>query len=246
MTHTAPVLARLAVCVGSLATLSACGHSNTEHMMHSALGVENDVRVVSVASIDEAFFLPGRGLLLCGRAAPGDEAFALGIPLAGLAQPQPAMLSYERFSTPFWGYTPESGDGCACAAALPEARRIPVSGPGAIALVNPPGVAPEALTLEQQQLHVDPLPDVPGTPADLQLGPRGGNGAYWLLTPLALAGDAPLVAVGAATLVVAAPIAGLHYLFDDPEPPRPPPAPRPGWEPCNRMFWADLNPRMPD
>jgi hypothetical protein len=120
-----------------------------------------------------------------------------------------------------------------------------VSGPGGIALVNPPGVAPAELTLEQQRLHVDPLPDVPGTPAELQLGPRGGNGAYWLLAPLALATDAPLFAVGAATLVVAAPIAGIHYLVDEPEPDAPTPPPRPGWDPCNRMFWPDLNPRIP-
>ena len=164
-------LALLASQPGCLSTLTS----------RAARGHANGLLVHSVGSLDEAWFAPGRGLVLCGKVRPGETnygpegnpitnvRFAAALPLAELSGSRPPELSYRRF---------HGTERCDCAATLAGSRRVPVAESPGVQLLNTGGLNQFVRTLEDQRLHVDPLPELGNPPLDFALGPRGAQPAY--------------------------------------------------------------------
>jgi hypothetical protein len=213
-------------------------------------GVKNDLAVRSVARLEAAYAESAHdgGLVLCGqvaiepphlavlgtRGAERETRFAAYVSAAKLAGETPA-LSYASFYARY-------GSDCACIAKLEGVREVavasPVGEPG-VTLVNPAGVAPNDVTLEQQVLHVDALPGLNLRPLDLELGPRGGNAAYFALLPLGLAWDGTFgivsLAVGTPLYVASEGIGWIASLVSTPQPA--PKKPEPPPDPCAGIAW---------
>ena len=237
-----------ALCAAALALqATACA---SRIFTDAANGVRNDLAVSSIASLDAAYAESPHdgGLVLCGRVAvepptfpglgtPGVEhatSFAAYVSAAKLAGETPA-LSYKSFYARY-------GSDCACLAKIEGLREIAVASPAGepgVTLVNPEGVAPADVTLERQVLHVDAVPGLSLRPLDLELGPRGGHGAYFALLPLGLAWDGVF---GAASLAVGAPLwvisSGIGWVASQVSTPsESPPKAEPPPDPCAGISW---------
>jgi hypothetical protein len=209
---------RVARIVGGLALLASL--SGCISMLEASLraeGFENDLVVHALSSLDDAWFVPGRGLVVYGKATPGQlfgdvdppggrqpsvAPFAAALSLEELAAGT-ARLPYDRF----YGVSAEQAS---CAGKASGARRVSVSTSPGIALLGPELPVQER-DLEQQHIQIDALPGVTERPVRVELGPRGAKPIYYAVAPFALVSDLlmlPVELVAALYTGVVAVVAG--------------------------------------
>jgi hypothetical protein len=185
---------RLVVCLALGTVLSGC--ITTKQAVSRIWGSENELLVRAVASVDKAWFVPGKGLVLAGRVTPGrllgnpirinpnddppTAPFLAALTLAELASRRP-RLHYDRFHR-------EWSDDESCIERFAGAAPLSVKEPQEIALRDPHDVSLWALRLESQEIHVKKLPGV-GPVYPILLGPSGGDWLYTLAVPFTLVAD---------------------------------------------------------
>lgn len=184
--------ARIVPCLLLAAALSGCHvfSMTTTQALSNVSGYGNGLRVRAVASVDKAWSVPGKGLVLYGEVMPGrfwgdgirinpyDEPpraqFLAGLSEKELLSRRP-WIHWERFHS-------VSRNDMSCVEN--EFRGVPV----ATAVEDPPGVSLWELRLEDQRVVVLAAGDI-RLRDKVRLGPRAGDWLYLLALPVTLPGD---------------------------------------------------------
>jgi hypothetical protein len=184
---------------------------STTDVVFKAKGYENGIQVWSISSIDEAWFVPGKGLVLFGQAMPGkllgeevrpdhrgdppSADFVAALTIKELRSLRP-RLHASRFHA-------LARDDRSCITDPPETRLEPTF--VHVATPTQPSVwlqdlrndvSSWQLRLEEQRLVIDAVDEVTPRRVAVALGPHGARPLYYVLYPFALAIDAVRVPIG--------------------------------------------------
>lgn len=188
---------RSALCLILWAVLSGC--TLTKATFSRAYGYDNGLLVRAVASVDRAWLIEGRGLILYGEVTPGrwwgdpirfnphddppTRPFIAALTARELDSKRP-RLHYDRFHEAM-------GNDPNCIEEHLGGKPISLKEPRNVELVDPLHVTLREMELERQYIRIAPLPGIVRV-SDVRLGPRGGDWLYYPVIPLALVSDAAL------------------------------------------------------
>jgi len=182
---------RAALCLALLVCASGC--ISYDEAQQTAEGYKNGLVVHAVASLDGAWLIPGKGLVLFGQVTPGimesdlygpqRRDFAAALSLKELQSGQAIQLPYHRFHA-------VDAARLNCVWKL-DGRAVSVSNdaPAVRLASDPAGASPSQVSLAQQRIRIEPLPGVTTAPLDVALGPDGAKPEYAFLEPVGAFND---------------------------------------------------------
>lgn len=189
---------RIALCVALSVELSGC--ALTRDAFFKAWGYDNELLVRAVVSVDQAWRVPGKGVVLAGNVTPGRF---WGDPIHFNPHDDPPMAPYVtalalwelRSRYPRLHYTrflrAKSQDVECIEKQWGGVRLIEPPKPREVELQDPADTSLWQLTLERQEIRVPEIEGIePQNP--VRLGPHGGDWLYYLALPVAAAADVVL------------------------------------------------------
>jgi hypothetical protein len=193
---------RTVFCVALAVALSGCSLMGrafpiTRNAVQKVWGSQNELLVRAVASVDQAWFVPGKGLVLFGEVTPGrmigdplrmnpnddppTAPYVAALSLRELDSRRP-RLHYERF------HAAKAGDVACVRGFAPSVELVATRGSPMVVLVDPKDTTLRQIILDQQQIYVGQLPGM-GDANLVRLGPRGGDWLWTLALPFTFVAD---------------------------------------------------------
>lgn len=185
---------RVALCLALSVALSGC--MTTKQAISKAYGYDNGLLVRAVASIDKAWFIEDRGLVLYGEVTPGrwygdplrfdpnddppTSLFVAALTLKELDSRRP-RLHIDRFHA-------GKAEDPHCIAHHMGGKFVSVKQPQNVELVDPRYVSPWEMKLDDQSIRIAPLGNIARV-YDVKLGPSGGDWLYYPMIPVAAVSD---------------------------------------------------------